>query len=106
MASEPLSRQDIDKALGELPGWALAGDRIERTYTFEGHLAAAAMVGQIARVQEALNHHADLTLSYNKLTASANTHSAGGKVTELDLELAHRIEQIAAEHGVGGTKGR
>jgi 4a-hydroxytetrahydrobiopterin dehydratase len=103
MAPEPLSHKEIEDALAELPGWALAGERIERTYTFEGHLAAAAMVGQIARVQEALNHHADLTLSYNKLTAAANTHSVGGKVTELDLELAHRIEQIASEHGVGGT---
>jgi 4a-hydroxytetrahydrobiopterin dehydratase len=103
MAPEPLSHQEIEGALAELPHWALADDRIERTYTFEGHLAAAAMMGQIARVQDALNHHADLTLSYNRLTASANTHSVGGKVTELDLELAHRIEQIAAEHGVGGT---
>ncbi|MGP4003971.1 4a-hydroxytetrahydrobiopterin dehydratase [Streptomyces sp. 8N706] len=105
MAPEPLSHKEIEDALAELPGWSLEGDRIERTYTFEGHLAAAAMVGQIARVQDALGHHADLTLSYNKLKASVNTHSVGGKVTELDLELAHRIEQIAAEHGVGGTTG-
>ncbi|MGP3982289.1 4a-hydroxytetrahydrobiopterin dehydratase [Streptomyces sp. KR80] len=105
MAPEPLSRKEIEDALAELPGWALAGDRIERTYTFEGHLSAAAMVGQIARVQDTLNHHADLTLSYNKLRVSVNTHSVGGKVTELDLDLAHRVEQIAAEHGVGGTAG-
>ncbi|MEU6082830.1 4a-hydroxytetrahydrobiopterin dehydratase [Streptomyces sp. NPDC047108] len=105
MAPKALSPQEIEDALAELPGWAANGDRIERTYTFEGHLAAAAIVGQIARVQEALNHHADLTLSYNKLTVASSTHSAGGKVTELDLELAHRIEQIAAEHGVGSTKG-
>ncbi|MGP3928286.1 MULTISPECIES: 4a-hydroxytetrahydrobiopterin dehydratase [unclassified Streptomyces] len=105
MAPEPLSHKEIEDALTELPGWALTKNRIERTYTFEGHLAAAAMVGQIARVQDALDHHADLTLSYNKLTASSSTHSVGGKVTELDLELAHRIEQIASEHGVGGTAG-
>lgn len=103
MAPQPLSHQEIEDALAELPGWTFSQDRIERTYTFEGHLAAAAMVGQIARVQEALNHHADLTLSYNKLTAAVNTHTAGNKVTELDVELAHRIEQLAAEHGVGGT---
>jgi 4a-hydroxytetrahydrobiopterin dehydratase len=101
MAPEPLSQQEIENELAELPDWTFSGDRIERTYTFEGHLAAAAMVGQIARVQDALDHHADLTLSYNKLTASVNTHSVGGKVTEMDIELAHRIEQIASEHGVG-----
>ncbi|KAF4409671.1 MULTISPECIES: 4a-hydroxytetrahydrobiopterin dehydratase [Streptomyces] len=100
MAPEPLSRQEIDNALAELPGWSAPGDRLERTYTFEGHLSAAATVAQIARVQETLNHHADLTLSYNKLKVSVNTHSVGGKITELDLELAHRIEQICVEHHV------
>lgn len=100
MAPEPLTPQEIENALAELPGWTAAGDRIERTYTFAGHLAAAAIVTEIARVQESLGHHADLTLSYNKLTVSVNTHSVGGRITELDTELAHRVEQIAVEHHV------
>jgi 4a-hydroxytetrahydrobiopterin dehydratase len=100
MAAEPLSHQAIKDALTALPGWTAAGDRIQRTYSFEGHLAAAAMVGQIARVQESLGHHAELTLSYDTLTVSVNTHSVGGKVTDLDLELARRLEELAAEHGV------
>lgn len=100
MAAEPLSQHEIEEALGELPGWTFGDDRISRTYACEGHLAAAAMVGQIARVQESLGHHADLTVSYDKLRVSVNTHSAGGRVTELDTELAHRIEKVASEHGV------
>ncbi|MEU4682616.1 4a-hydroxytetrahydrobiopterin dehydratase [Streptomyces xinghaiensis] len=100
MAPRPLTPQEIQDALTELPGWASTGDRIERTYTFAGHLAAAAIVTEIARVQESLNHHADLTLSYDKLKVSVNTHSVGGEVTELDTELAHRIERIAVEHRV------
>ena len=100
MAVEPLSPRQIEDALAELPGWKTTDDRIERTYAFEGHLAAAALVGQIARVQEARGHHADLTLSYNKLTVSVNTHSAGGKVTELDIDLARHIEQLARAYGV------
>lgn len=100
MAAQPLSHQEIEEALAELPGWTYGDDRISRTYACEGHLAAAAMVGQIARVQEALGHHADLTVGYDKLKVSVNTHSAGGKVTELDTELAHRIEKVASEHGV------
>jgi 4a-hydroxytetrahydrobiopterin dehydratase len=30
---------------------------------------------------------------------SVNTHSVGGKVTELDVRLARRIEEIAPSHG-------
>ena len=103
MAAEPLSHKEIEDALAELPGWTFADDRISRTYQCGGHLAAAAIVGQIARVQEALGHHADLTISYDKVKVSVNTHSAGGKVTELDTELAHRIEQVASEHGVSSS---
>src|SRR4051794_25279492 len=40
MAPEPLTRAQIDEGLAELPGWSVTDDRIERTYAFQGHLAA------------------------------------------------------------------
>lgn len=98
MAAEPLSRQEIDARLRELPGWSTDGDRITRTYALAGHPQAAALVVHVAQLQEELNHHADLLLSYDKLTVTVNTHSVGGKVTDLDLELARRLEAIAPAH--------
>ncbi|MFE6774483.1 4a-hydroxytetrahydrobiopterin dehydratase [Streptomyces sp. NPDC057702] len=98
MAAQPLSRQEIDERLGELPGWSTDGERITRTYAFPGHPQGAAMVVHVAQLQEELNHHADLLLSYDKLTVTVNTHSVGGKVTDLDLELARRLEAIAPGH--------
>ncbi|MBB5937358.1 4a-hydroxytetrahydrobiopterin dehydratase [Streptomyces zagrosensis] len=99
MAAKPLSRPQIDERLKELPGWTTDGDRITHTYAFDTHPQGAAMVVHIAQVQEELNHHADLLLSYNKLTVTVNTHSVGGKVTDLDLELARRLMEIAPGHG-------
>lgn len=99
MAVAPLSRPEVEERLGELPGWTTDGDRITRTYAFAGHPQGAAMVVHIAQLQEELNHHADLLLSYDKLTVTVNTHSVGGKVTDLDLELARRLEEIAPGHG-------
>ncbi|MGK5628919.1 4a-hydroxytetrahydrobiopterin dehydratase [Streptomyces sp. URMC 123] len=101
MAPEPLSRQEIQTALKDLRGWSFDDNKLTRTFTFEGHLAAAAIVGQIARVQDHRDHHADLTLSYDKVTVAVNTHSVGGRVTELDVDLARRIEELVEEHGVG-----
>ncbi|GAA0488158.1 4a-hydroxytetrahydrobiopterin dehydratase [Streptomyces sp. NPDC046215] len=98
MAVEPLSQKDVEERLQELPGWTTDGERIRRTYSFEGHLPAAAMVIHIAQIQEELGHHSDLTLGYNTVAVAVNTHSAGGKVTGLDVELARRIEAIAAAH--------
>ncbi|TVL92977.1 4a-hydroxytetrahydrobiopterin dehydratase [Streptomyces sp. SAJ15] len=96
MAVEPLSHKEIEERLEELPGWSAEGnDRITRSYTYVSHLDAADAVGRIARVQDELNHHSDLTLGYTTLTVSVSTHSVGGKVTALDFELAHRIQEVA-----------
>jgi 4a-hydroxytetrahydrobiopterin dehydratase len=99
MPPEPLTEDQLDEALSELPGWSTDGERIARTYTFAKHLPAAAMVVHVAAIQEELNHHAELALGYNQLAVAVNTHSVGGRVTELDVALARRIEDIAPGHG-------
>ncbi|MDT0380116.1 4a-hydroxytetrahydrobiopterin dehydratase [Streptomyces sp. DSM 42041] len=99
MAPEALSRQQIDEALSGLPGWQADGDTLARTYAFDTHLPAAAMALHVAMIQDELNHHAELTLGYNRLGIAVNTHSAGGRITELDTTLARRITEIAAGHG-------
>ncbi|MCX4885025.1 MULTISPECIES: 4a-hydroxytetrahydrobiopterin dehydratase [unclassified Streptomyces] len=99
MAVEPLSQKEIEDRLAELPGWSLDGDRITRSYRLGTHFAATAMVVHIARIQEELGHHSDLTLGYNTVSLSVNTHSAGGKVTELDFGLARKVEDLAQGHG-------
>ncbi|WP_447041363.1 4a-hydroxytetrahydrobiopterin dehydratase [Streptomyces sp. DSM 118878] len=99
MPPEPLSPKEIEDRLAELPGWALADDRITRSYRLASHFAAAALVVHIARTQDELGHHADTTLGYDTVTLAVNTHSAGGAVTELDFELARRVSELAPLHG-------
>jgi 4a-hydroxytetrahydrobiopterin dehydratase len=99
MPVEPLSQKEIEDRLAELPGWSLEGDRIARSYRLGSHFAATAMVVHIAQVQEELGHHSDLALGYNTVALTVNTHSAGGAVTELDFELARRVEELAPGHG-------
>ncbi|KAB7846361.1 4a-hydroxytetrahydrobiopterin dehydratase [Streptomyces mobaraensis] len=99
MTVEPLSQQDVEERLRELPGWTTDGLLLRRTYTFAGHLPAAAMVLHVAVIQDELGHHAEVTLGYDRVGVAVNTHSVGGKVTGLDIELARRIEAVAAGHG-------
>ncbi|WP_369031277.1 4a-hydroxytetrahydrobiopterin dehydratase [Streptomyces adonidis] len=99
MPVEPLSQKEIEDRLAELPGWSLDGDRIARSYRLGSHFAAAALVLHIAQVQEELDHHSDLTLGYNTVSLTVNTHSVGGAVTDLDFELARRVEALAPGHG-------
>ena len=99
MPVEPLSQKEIEDRLDELPGWTLDGDRIARSYRLGSHFSATALVIHIAQVQEELDHHSDLTLGYNTVSLTVNTHSVGGAVTDLDFELARRVEDLAPGHG-------
>ena len=98
--AEPLSQQEIERRLAELPGWELSphGAVLARTYRLP-HLRAAILALHIAGVQDELNHHSDLVLGYDTLGVSITTHEAGGNLTEDDFRLAHRIAQIAPTHG-------
>ncbi|MGW7065536.1 4a-hydroxytetrahydrobiopterin dehydratase [Streptomyces sp. NPDC054855] len=99
MSLEPLSQKDVEERLAELPGWALAGDRITRSFRLGSHFAATAMVVHIAQIQEELDHHSELTLGYDTVTLSVNTHSVGGALTVRDFQLAARVEELAVGHG-------
>lgn len=99
MPVEPLSQKEIEERLAELPGWSLDDGRLTRSYRLASHFAATAMVVHIAQVQEELDHHSDLALGYNTVSLAVHTHSAGGAVTEKDVVLARRVEDLAAGHG-------
>ncbi|MEV8589159.1 4a-hydroxytetrahydrobiopterin dehydratase [Streptomyces sp. NPDC051180] len=98
MPTQPLSQKEIEDRLRELPGWS-AGDRLSRTYRLADHFAATALVVHVARIQQELDHHSDLTLGYNTVALAVHTHSAGGALTEKDFALAERVQAIAAGHG-------
>ncbi|MFI6403738.1 4a-hydroxytetrahydrobiopterin dehydratase [Streptomyces sp. NPDC050548] len=99
MPVAPLSQKEIEDRLAELPGWSADADHLTRTYRLGTHFAATAMVVHIAQVQEELDHHSDLTLGYNTVTLTVNTHSVGGAITDLDFQLARRVEDLAPGHG-------
>ncbi|MEW1640678.1 MULTISPECIES: 4a-hydroxytetrahydrobiopterin dehydratase [unclassified Streptomyces] len=99
MPVAPLSQQEIDDRLADLPGWTADTDRLTRTFRLASHFAATAMVVHIAQVQEELDHHSDLTLGYNTVSLTVNTHSVGGAITELDFRLARRVTDLAPGHG-------
>ncbi|MFD7428740.1 4a-hydroxytetrahydrobiopterin dehydratase [Streptomyces sp. NPDC059818] len=99
MPAAPLPQNEIENRLRELPGWTLDGDRITRTYRLPTHFAAAGLTVHVAQIQDELNHHSDLTLGYDTVALSVNSHDAGGKVTEQDLALAARVAAVAPGHG-------
>lgn len=90
----PLSSQEIEEALRDLDGWQFEEDQLTRSLEFDDFRSALAFIVRLAFEAEELNHHPMLTNVYNKVDIALNTHDAGGKVTEMDLKLARRIEEL------------
>lgn len=93
--AEALDGATVDTRLGALPGWSRDGDAIVRTYRtggWKGSLMVAMAVGHLA---EAAWHHPDLLVTYPAVEVRLTSHDAGG-VTERDLAMAARIEDVVA----------
>ncbi|HET7631458.1 MAG TPA: 4a-hydroxytetrahydrobiopterin dehydratase [Gemmatimonadaceae bacterium] len=90
-----LSDVEIQRALGGLSGWARRGGAITRTFTFPHFADGIAFVAIVAGLADAMDHHPDIDIRYTKVTFVLSTHSAGG-VTQLDLDLAARIDEAGA----------
>lgn len=91
--STVLSNSEIDVALQQLPGWTKNGNAIERHFQFANFAQAMEFVNRIAEAAEAVNHHPDILVSYNKVTLTLVSHDSGG-VTQRDILMAGKINGI------------
>ncbi|MGB8889389.1 MAG: 4a-hydroxytetrahydrobiopterin dehydratase [Candidatus Korobacteraceae bacterium] len=92
--STVLSDAEIQQALQQLPGWKKNGNAIERVFQFGNFVEAMEFVNRIAEAAEAVNHHPDILINYNKVTLTLVSHDSGG-VTQRDIKMAGRINQLA-----------
>ena len=88
-----LSNEAIQQGLAKIPGWSYQGKELHKKFTFKSFLPGIEFVNRIAHAAEDAGHHPDITINYNVVGISLSTHSEGG-VTQKDLDLAGKIEQI------------
>ena len=92
--STVLSDSEVQQALEQLRGWKKNHHAIERVFQFANFVQAMEFVNQIAEAAEAVNHHPDILISYNKVTLTLISHDSGG-VTQRDIKMAARINDMA-----------
>ena len=96
MARELLDKDDLARAVAELPGWSIATDglSIGRTFEFRNFSEAFAFMTRSALAAEKMDHHPDWSNVYKTVRVALSTHDKGG-VTDLDIELARRMNRYA-----------
>ena len=90
---ELLTERQIAAELAETPGWEQAGGALTRTVTRADFRDALLYVGAVAYLAERANHHPDVAISWNQVTLTLSTHSAGG-LTFSDFSLARQISAL------------
>jgi 4a-hydroxytetrahydrobiopterin dehydratase len=89
-----LEDSEIEAKLADLDGWALVGSAITKTFERGDFVGSVKFVDSLVEPAEAMNHHPDLEISWDKVKVTITNHAEGG-LTANDFELAGKIDALA-----------
>jgi 4a-hydroxytetrahydrobiopterin dehydratase len=88
-----LSDSEIEERLAELSAWERKGEAIVKVFERGDFVGSVRFVDRLVEPAEAMGHHPDLEISWDKVTVSLSSHSEGG-LTAADFELAAKIDAL------------
>ncbi|MBX9734031.1 MAG: 4a-hydroxytetrahydrobiopterin dehydratase [Chitinophagaceae bacterium] len=74
--------------------WEEKNNSLYRKFVFNNFSEAFGFMARVAIEAEKMNHHPKLTNVWNTVEIWLSTHDAGNTVTELDRELATKIDGL------------
>jgi 4a-hydroxytetrahydrobiopterin dehydratase len=74
--------------------WIIINNQLCKSFEFRNFLDAFDFMSMVAIIAEEMNHHPWWSNEYNKIEIKLSTHDAGNTVTDLDYELAKKIDFI------------
>lgn len=91
--ADVLDEATLSERLRSLDGWSgTPQDGISKTFGTEDFNDSVRFLNHVAALADEANHHPDVQISWDKVTLTYITHSAGG-VTDADLEQAQAVDQ-------------
>ena len=96
-SSVAIVKPDVQSWVQTHEDWVLVDGKLQVSYRFKDFVAAFSFLTRVAMVAEELEHHPHIENAYNEVTLTLSTHDAGDIVTEKDLALAAKIEELKTE---------
>ncbi len=94
---QPLTAQEIEGLLPQLPGWKLvtdeSGDRLERDYQFGNFMEALAFTKRLGRLAERAQHHPSILTEWGHARVTWTTHKIHG-LHRNDFIMAARTDRL------------
>jgi 4a-hydroxytetrahydrobiopterin dehydratase len=97
MANELLNADQIIALATELPEWRISNCKLKREIKFADFNQAFGFMTRVALVAETIGHHPEWSNVWNRVVIELTTHDLGG-LSGLDVQLAKRIDGLAASH--------
>ncbi|RMG96027.1 MAG: 4a-hydroxytetrahydrobiopterin dehydratase [Chloroflexi bacterium] len=95
MARYKLEAQELATALTELSGWEVRDGKLHKTYKFGSFAQAIGWMVSVAVVADKIDHHPEWSNVYNRVTVNLVTHDLGNVISNLDVELARKMDELA-----------
>ncbi len=89
-----LSQDKVVTELQHMPGWEwVSPGAIRKEFVFADFTGSVQFVGRTVHPANAMGHHPDIDIRYNRVLITLTTHDEGG-VTAKDLELAQKLDLL------------
>jgi 4a-hydroxytetrahydrobiopterin dehydratase len=93
MADKPkiLTAIELRTIMPRLAGWKLVRNKLVRTFEFQDFVQSLSFVNSLVAYFETIDHHPDVRMAYGEVTFELTRYDVGGRVTDLDVEVAKKI---------------
>jgi 4a-hydroxytetrahydrobiopterin dehydratase len=95
MKRYPVEQAELGKALQTLPGWQVQNGKLHKEYRFATFSLAMGWMMSASVEADKMDHHPEWGNVYNRVTVDLVTHSLGNRISNLDIELAKKMEALA-----------
>jgi len=89
----PYNATQTTDMLKSLRGWIVEDGKLVKLYPFKNYFETMAFVNAHAWLSHREDHHADLTVGYNKCRVEYSTHAIGG-LSENDFICAAKTDLL------------
>jgi 4a-hydroxytetrahydrobiopterin dehydratase len=87
-----LTEDQRARLAAEHPDWELDGETITRTLQFTDFAEAMGFVVGAALLAEAMDHHPDIDIRWNRVVLTLSTHSIGA-LSDLDAAFVDTVDR-------------
>lgn len=85
--------ESFEKEIKDLVGWEKVENKLSKDFKFKDFIESFSFITRIAIISEKMNHHPDITISYNNVHIDLTTHDINS-ISKNDIILARKIEEL------------